>query len=141
MKLDFDQLIHDLSHGTFGTERYAAKSLRLAVESIFVKLDFKKIRHSALADGLLDVIVGGPPRQVSDIELKPLALLMRMMKRTCQRSCWRWGQSIRLAAAWFVILGVAENVVVEIVRIISKILTYEVTFDVGIQVDVGVGHF
>ncbi len=139
MQLLLWQLLHDGPHGSLRSQRNAAESLGLTVGPVLVKLDLEEIIDSQRLDGVLDVLIGGPPGQIAHVQLIALG-------RDGHAAHAGWGYRFGILFLFVFDVGIGsgrgQDVVVKIIGFLIQILLFEF-FDVGVEVnvDAGVTHF
>lgn len=69
MKLLLGKVVHHLPHARLAPHAYDTEAFTLPIGSIFVELNFEEVRDPKVLDIVLDVLVCGPPSQVSNVQL------------------------------------------------------------------------
>lgn len=86
------QSVHAQPHARLGAHRDGAEALGLAIGAVLEELDLLEVVHADLRHRVQDVLVGGPPRQVADVQLVPATRV-------------RWRGHVVAAAVVVVVVG------------------------------------
>jgi len=74
VQLLLGHVVHHLPHAGLTTQTDTTEPLTLPIGSVLVELDLYEVGHGQVLHTVLDVLVSGPPGEVSNIELPPPAL-------------------------------------------------------------------
>lgn len=78
-------VVHHLPHASLATQADTTEPLALPIGSVLIELDLYEVGHRQVLHTVLDVLVCGPPGQVTNIQLPSSAL----PSRASHTSGWR----------------------------------------------------
>lgn len=136
MQLLLWQHVHNLPHASFASKAHTAEALALAICSVFIKFHLYEVGDAEVYNAILDVLVSGPPGEVSHIQLPPppflpaaAALPALLLPLLLHRR--------RLGILLLVLARAGRNhVVIEIIVLVGEVLLRKVLLDVRVEVDV-----
>ena len=138
MQLLLWQHVHNLPHASFASKAHTAEALALAICSVFIKFHLYEVGDAEVHNAILDVLVSGPPGEVSHVQLPPPPFLPAAAAATLPALLLPLLLHHRRLGILLLVLARAgrNHVVIEIIVLIGEVLLREVLLDVRVEVDV-----